>query len=77
MAKREIYICDYEYCGNKGANDEGGLPVNWFELKVNRKNSSRTFHICPNHEVAISDPWGGSWVFDHTKLQDEEPADKE
>lgn len=70
MAKREIYICDYEYCENRGTNEDGGLPVNWFELKVNRQSNSRTFHICPKHEVVISDPWGGSWVFDHSQLED-------
>ncbi|MHB8126384.1 MAG: hypothetical protein ACYDEJ_12235 [Desulfitobacteriaceae bacterium] len=70
MAKKEIYVCDYENCSNKGTNDDGGLPTYWFELTVRNKSGSKILHICPNHEVIITDPWGGSWVFDHTKLEE-------
>ncbi|HWQ89564.1 MAG TPA: hypothetical protein VN374_06280 [Desulfitobacteriaceae bacterium] len=76
MAKNEIYVCDYELCGHKGINDEGGLPVNWFELTVVNKSGKKTFHLCPKHEVIITDPWGGSWLFDHTKIKDDSPEDK-
>jgi hypothetical protein len=76
MAKKEIYVCDYEYCGKKDINEEGGLPLNWFEVTIADKDGPKTFHICPVHELIISDPWGGSWVFHNSRDKENEPQEK-